>query len=208
MADTPEQPANTPAGPPTPAPPAQPAPPPAPPSADTPASPAAPPAPVSETSGLTLGDAPSAPEPAPRLSQPEPPDANGNWWGTGRRKKAVARVRIKQGSGSFLVQVSRKKTKTIDEYFTEIRDRNDAFAPLEACGLKGSLDVVARCDGGGFMGQAQAVRLGLARAIKKFDPTHEATLREHGFLTRDPREVERKKYGQPGARRRFQFSKR
>ncbi len=142
------------------------------------------------------------------VAQPEAPDAHGWWWGTGRRKAAVARVRIKPGSGNFQIQCSRKRLKTVDEYFTEPRDRADVQAPLKLAGLQGKLDVVARADGGGFMGQAQAIRLGLSRAIKKYDPSFEGELRDAGFLTRDPRKVERKKYGQAGARRRFQFSKR
>ncbi|MGP1347412.1 MAG: 30S ribosomal protein S9 [Phycisphaerales bacterium] len=146
-------------------------------------------------------------EPRP-TAQPEAPDAQGWWWGTGRRKAAVARVRIKPGSGKVTVRITRKAEKSIDEYFTEIQDRKDVMAPLEATGLAGKLDVSCRCNGGGHMGQAQAVRLGIARAIKKFDPSHEGVLRDHGHLTRDDREVERKKYGQAGARRRFQFSKR
>jgi small subunit ribosomal protein S9 len=137
-----------------------------------------------------------------------PPDRFGWWWGTGRRKTAVARVRIKPGTGQFTITCTRKKTKSINEYFSEVRDRNDCVAPLKISGLEGKFDVVCRCDGGGFMGQAQAVRLGVARALKGYDPTLEVALRDAGFLTRDPREVERKKYGQAGARRRFQFSKR
>lgn len=144
----------------------------------------------------------------PRPAAPEAPDAQGWWWGTGRRKAAVARVRIKPGNGEIRVQTTRKKSKTIDEYFTELRDRADVAAPLKLCGLQGKLDVVIRTAGGGYMGQAQAVRLGLSRAIKKYDPSFEGQLRDAGFLTRDPRKVERKKYGQAGARRRFQFSKR
>lgn len=140
--------------------------------------------------------------------QPEAPDAHGWWWGTGRRKTAVARVRIKPGTGAFTVQCSRKKMKAVDEYFTEPRDRADVHAPLKITGLDGKFDIVARANGGGFMGQAQAIRLGLSRAIKKYDPSFEGQLRDAGFLTRDPRKVERKKYGQSGARRRFQFSKR
>jgi len=135
-------------------------------------------------------------------------DAHGWWWGTGRRKTAVARVRIKPGSGKIHVCISRKKQKSIEEYFTELRDRNDVVAPLKATETSGKLDVVARVDGGGYMGQAQAIRLGIARALKGYDPTLEGVLRDKGYLTRDPREVERKKYGQRGARRRFQFSKR
>lgn len=137
-----------------------------------------------------------------------PPDRHGWWWGTGRRKTAVARVRIKPGTGTFIIVCSKKKTKTIDEYFSEARDRNDAVAPLKLSELFGKMDVCCRLNGGGFMGQAQSVRLGIARALKGYDPTLEARLRDAGFLTRDPREVERKKYGQAGARRRFQFSKR
>ena len=142
------------------------------------------------------------------LAAPEPPDAHGWWGGTGRRKTAVARVRIKPGSGEVKVQVSRKKFKTVDEYFTEMRDRNDVHAPLKVTETLGKMDVVIRASGGGYMGQAQAVLLGIARALKKYDPSLEQALRDHGLLTRDAREVERKKYGQAGARRRFQFSKR
>jgi len=151
----------------------------------------------------TLGE--TAPEPVVRT--PDEPK-HGWWWGVGRRKTAVARVRIKPGSGTFQVQVSGNKNKTVDEYFTEERDRADVIAPLEATGTKGKLDVVVRLSGGGYMGQAGAVVLGLARALVSYDPSLERVLRDHGYTTRDAREVERKKYGQAGARRRFQFSKR
>lgn len=126
----------------------------------------------------------------------------------GRRKTAVARVRIKPGSGQFLIVINRKKTKGIEEYFSEMRDRNDATAPLRVTSTLGKIDINARLTGGGYMGQAQALRLGIARALVNYDPTLEPALRDNGFLTRDAREVERKKYGQAGARRRFQFSKR
>ena len=152
---------------------------------------------------LSLGAAPTV-----ATLAPEKPDAHGWWWGTGRRKSARARVRIKPGSGEFKIQISRGKFKTVEEYFTELRDRGDAVAPLKVTKNDGTLDVVARLDGGGFMGQAQALRLGVSRALKKYDPSLEGVLRDHGYLTRDAREVERKKYGQAGARRRFQFSKR
>ena len=145
------------------------------------------------------------------LREPVAPDAHGWWWGTGRRKTAVARGRIKvakEGEGKVQVQVNRKKFKTVDEYFTEERDRNDVFAPLKLTDTEGKLDVVLRISGGGIMGQAQAARLAIARALVGYDPTTEEALRDAGFLTRDAREVERKKYGQPGARARFQFSKR
>jgi len=140
--------------------------------------------------------------------RPAGPDARGWYWGTGRRKTAVARARVKPGSGDFKVQVSRQKTKTIEEYFSETRDREDVVSALKLTNTFGKVDVVVRADGGGYMGQAQAIRLAIARAIKKYDPSTEGVLRDKGFLTRDPREVERKKYGQAGARRRFQFSKR
>lgn len=162
--------------------------------------------------GLDIGatsatGAPPAEKPAP-VAKPAEPDAHGWWWGTGRRKNAVARVRLKPGSGEIKIQVGRKKFKTVEEYFTELRDRNDVRAPLKVTNTLGKIDVIARVNGGGYMGQAQAVRLGVSRALKDYDPSLEDALRDNGFLTRDPREVERKKYGQVGARRRFQFSKR
>ena len=100
------------------------------------------------------------------------------------------------------------KVKTVEQYFTEERDRRDAVAALTVTGLAGRLQVIAKCHGGGFMGQAGAMKLALARAILNYDPQFEEVLRDNGLLTRDAREVERKKYGQAGARRRFQFSKR
>lgn len=158
------------------------------------------------TDAMTTSPAPGQTERPKR--EAKAPDRHGWWWGTGRRKTAVARVRIKPGSGRIQVQVTDKKFKTIEEYFSEIRDRNDAVAPLKVTNTLGKFDVIARCNGGGFMGQAQSIRLGIARALRDYDPTLEGALRDNGFLTRDPREVERKKYGQAGARRRFQFSKR
>jgi len=163
---------------------------------------------------VSIGQAGSAPEPTPKPRR-ELSAKNPWYWGTGRRKTAVARVRLRPGKGVFKVQVKRmnKKNpdaafKSIEEYFTEDRDRNDAVAPLKETNTLGSLDVYVRIDGGGYMGQAGAVLLGVARALKEYDPSLEQTLRDNGFLTRDPRKVERKKYGQRGARRRFQFSKR
>lgn len=131
------------------------------------------------------------------------PDRGGFWWGTGRRKAAVARVRVKPGTGKFLIN-----DREIDVYFTEMRDRTDVVYPLELTNTKGSVDVFVNAHGGGFMGQAGAVVLGLARALKDYDPALEQTLRDADLLSRDSRRVERKKYGQPGARKRFQFSKR
>lgn len=139
--------------------------------------------------------------------QPQPvrrkPDKAGFYWGTGRRKTAVARVRIKPGDGKFTVN-----KREIDQHFTEERDRRNVMAPVRATKTEGNLDIHVNVQGGGFMGQAGAVLLGLSRALKIYDPTLEQVLRDNDFLTRDAREVERKKYGQRGARRRFQFSKR
>lgn len=145
------------------------------------------------------------------VPDPRPADKHGWWWGTGRRKTAVARVRLrpaKDGQGKILIQSSRKKLKGVDEYFSELRDQKDAKAALALTDTLGNIEVYARLAGGGYMGQAQALRLGISRALVGYDPNFEAALRDAGFLTRDARKVERKKYGQPGARRRFQFSKR
>lgn len=141
-------------------------------------------------------------EPRP-LRQAGIPDKGGFIWGTGRRKRAVARVRIKAGSGKFLVN-----KREMPAYFVELRDQGDVTLPLSLTQLVGKVDVFVNANGGGYMGQAGAVKLGLARALMSYDPTLEAILREHSLLSRDSRKVERKKYGQSGARRRFQFSKR
>lgn len=131
------------------------------------------------------------------------PDVGGFIWGTGRRKTAVARVRVKPGDGKYLIN-----KKQVDQYFTEPQHRNACRAPLVATKTEGKLDVFVNVHGSGIMGQAEAVLLGLSRALKGYDSSLEPTLRDNNYLTRDPREVERKKYGQRGARRRFQFSKR
>jgi small subunit ribosomal protein S9 len=125
------------------------------------------------------------------------------WWGTGRRKASVARVRIRPGTGQFIVN-----KKDLTEYFTELRDHKDIVNVLEKTNTKGSLDVFVNANGGGYTGQAGAILLGLGRALAKYDPSLDGILRANGFLSRDPRRVERKKPGQPGARKRFQFSKR
>lgn len=156
--------------------------------------------------------APAAKAPEPRKLRPAvPADKRGWWWGTGRRKTAVARVRMKlakDGQGKVLIESANGKSRTVEEFFTEERDRNDCYAPLKVSNTFGKFDVIAVVHGGGFMGQAGAVQLGIARALRDYDPSTEDALRENGLLTRDAREVERKKYGQAGARRRFQFSKR
>lgn len=124
-------------------------------------------------------------------------------WGTGRRKTSVARVRIAPGSGKIQVN-----GRTLNEHFTNERDRKAIFGPLEVTNTGGKLDMWVNANGGGLTGQAGAIILGLGRALAKYDSTLEVALRNSGFLTRDSRMKERKKYGQRGARRRFQFSKR
>lgn len=136
------------------------------------------------------------------VAKPEEP-VNGYWWGTGRRKSSVARVRIKEGSGKILVN-----GREVDDFFHQERDRNAVRAPLVETEKISSLDILVKVNGGGFTGQAGAVVLGIARALRKMDPQSESKLRSGGFLTRDPRMKERKKYGLRGARRSFQFSKR
>ena len=123
--------------------------------------------------------------------------------GTGRRKTSVARVRLMRGTGDVVVN-----GKKADAYFPHERAYEHAVAPLEATSMASKYDVTARCNGGGFIGQAGALRLGIARALLKADNSLEPKLRSQGLLTRDPREKERKKYGRRGARAGFQFSKR
>ena len=124
-------------------------------------------------------------------------------WGTGRRKRAVARVRIRPGDGKF--QINKRE---LDKYFLLEKDRQAVRTPLEVTDTLKDLDVFVNVFGGGISGQAGAVVLGLARALLKSNPDFQPKLREQHLLRRDPRKVERKKYGQRGARRRFQFSKR
>ncbi|MEO0481110.1 MAG: 30S ribosomal protein S9 [Planctomycetota bacterium] len=124
-------------------------------------------------------------------------------WGTGRRKTSVARVRIKAGSGRFVVN-----GKDVEKFFTTPDTLRRAKQPLQATETSENYDVFVRVDGGGITGQSGAVCLGLARALTSDNPNTESALREHGLLTRDPRMVERKKYGFRKARRSTQFSKR
>jgi len=124
-------------------------------------------------------------------------------WGTGRRKRAVARVRIRPGSGNILIN-----KRQVAEFFPAERDQKSVVAPLQAVKMLTSWDIWVNVGGGGTTGQAGAVEMGLARALSRAMPELERDLRDGGLLTRDSRMKERKKYGQPGARRRFQFSKR
>jgi small subunit ribosomal protein S9 len=166
-------------------------------------------APTLSPDALSAGPAAEAPAKPPR--QPKPADKHGWWWGTGRRKTAVARVRIrpaKEGEGKIEVLSHGRRIKGLEQYFSEERDRADVLLPFRLTNNAGKFDLWIRVQGGGTMGQAQAVRLGVARALVSIDPSVDKVLRDNGLLTRDSREVERKKYGQAGARRRFQFSKR
>jgi small subunit ribosomal protein S9 len=124
-------------------------------------------------------------------------------WGVGRRKSAVARVRIAPGTGKIEIN-----GRPLNDYFSGERDRKSIFGPLEATNTGGKMDVLVNANGGGPTGQAGAIVMGLGRALAKYDSSLEVPLRGGRFLTRDSRMKERKKYGQRGARRRFQFSKR
>lgn len=123
--------------------------------------------------------------------------------GTGRRKTAVARVYLREGNGNITVN-----GKTADDYFTDPGLVFMVNQPLDVTDSLGSYDVVISVRGGGPKGQAGASRHGLARALTSYNEVNKSVLRANGFLTRDPRMVERKKYGQHGARKKYQFSKR
>jgi small subunit ribosomal protein S9 len=122
---------------------------------------------------------------------------------TGRRKTSVARVRLVPGTGQILIN-----KRTFENYFPRETGRRLAARPLDVTEARARYDVHITVCGGGMTSQAGAVSLGIARALKEADPTLKLVLSKEGLLTRDARMVERKKYGQPGARRRFQFSKR
>jgi small subunit ribosomal protein S9 len=125
------------------------------------------------------------------------------FYGTGRRKESIARVFLRPGSGKFTVN-----GRTVDSYFPNHAWKHDAIEPLKFTNLGDQVDVVCTAKGGGVGGQSGAVRMGLSRAISRFNPELRPALRTNGFLTRVSRMEERKKYGQKGARKRFQFTKR
>jgi small subunit ribosomal protein S9 len=122
---------------------------------------------------------------------------------TGKRKTSIARVFLRDGTGVITVN-----DRAFDEYFHGLEEAGSVRAPLEVTNNAGRLDVIIRVRGGGVNAQIDACRHGIARALNSLDASNHVALRANGFLTRDPRMVERKKYGQAGARRRFQFSKR
>jgi small subunit ribosomal protein S9 len=123
--------------------------------------------------------------------------------GTGRRKTATARVRVSEGSGKLVVN-----GRSLDAYFSHENFAKQAYAPLLTVSLKDKIDVDVNVSGGGVTGQAGAVAHGIARALQKMNLELRPALKKAGHIKRDPREKERKKAGQPGARKRFQFSKR
>ncbi len=125
------------------------------------------------------------------------------FYATGRRKEATARVWLKAGTGVVTVN-----GRDINNYFGRETSKMVLFQPLEMLEHKGKIDLTVNVKGGGLSGQAGAIRHGISRALCAFNPEFRPALKKAGFLTRDARAVERKKYGQPGARRRFQFSKR
>src|SRR5437762_1089414 len=151
------------------------------------------------TTSAAPTSSPSAAPAAPEGKQPKPTYI----WGVGRRKSSVARVRIANGSGKIEIN-----GRTLNDYFTAERDRKAIFGPLEVTSVAGKMDVLVSTDGGGPSGQTGAIVMGLGRALAKYDNSLEVPLRNDGYLTRDSRMKERKEYGQRGARRRFQFSKR
>ena len=122
---------------------------------------------------------------------------------TGRRKTSVASVRLRSGSGAVDIN-----GRSFDQYFPLELQRSTIMAPFAAAKTKASYDVLVRVRGGGIQAQVEAIRLGIARALVQEDETRKHSLKEEGYLTRDSRKKERKKYGRAGARKRFQFSKR
>jgi small subunit ribosomal protein S9 len=161
-----------------------------------------------ETETLTdlseLGEATGATSATPEAELPEPQiDKQGRAYATGRRKDAIARVWIKPGSGKVTVN-----NREFESYFGRPVLRMVIQQPLDVADRKDQFDIVATVKGGGLSGQAGALRHGLSRALTHYEPALRAVLKEGGFLTRDARQVERKKYGRRKARRSFQFSKR
>lgn len=174
------------------------------PQADSPPSAeSAPTEPASAAAAAPPEPAAHPPSPAPEAAVSVADAPKSYYWGTGRRKRAIARVRVRSGSGKFEIN-----GREVNDYFHLEADRNAIHQPLAETGTAGRMDVFVNVYGGGPTGQSGAIVLGLARALRQVDPTYEQPLRKGHFLTRDARKVERKKYGQRGARRRFQFSKR
>jgi small subunit ribosomal protein S9 len=128
---------------------------------------------------------------------------NSYFWGTGRRKNALARVRVRPGSGEVKIN-----ERTVEEYFPRLVWQSQVMQSLKVASLEGKVDVFIRASGGGLTGQAGAAKMGIARALIRLNPDLRPALKKEGLLTRDPRMVERKKFGQKGARGKRQYSKR
>jgi small subunit ribosomal protein S9 len=128
---------------------------------------------------------------------------NNYFWGTGRRKNALARVRVRPGHGEVKIN-----DRTVEDYFPRLVWQAQVFQSLKVASLEGKVDVFIRATGGGLTGQAGAAKMGIARALIKLNPDLRPALKKEGLLTRDPRMVERKKFGQKGARGKRQYSKR
>jgi small subunit ribosomal protein S9 len=126
-----------------------------------------------------------------------------NYWGTGRRKNAVARVFLRSGEGKITIN-----DREVDDYLPRFIWKSQAIEPLSVGGVEGRVDVKVNVHGGGLTGQSGAIRMGIARAILKLNPDARQALKKAGMLRRDSRMVERKKFGQKGARGKRQFSKR
>ena len=131
------------------------------------------------------------------------PKKSESWAAIGRRKSSVARVQMAVGNGGFIIN-----KRPIENYFGRDTLKMMLRQPLELMSLTGKYDITIKVHGGGLSGQAGAIRLGISRCIEKINPDNRILLKQAKMLTRDSREVERKKYGQPGARKKFQFSKR
>ena len=125
------------------------------------------------------------------------------YYGTGKRKRARARIFLRPGNGAITVN-----GRTFEDYFPNALHRMTARSPFSVVEMAAAFDVYATCAGGGISAQAEAVRHGISRALLRYDANLRKSLKKVGYLTRDSREVERKIYGQPGSRKRFQFSKR
>ncbi len=169
------------------------------PAAETAAPEAAAAAPEAEAAAGSIAE----PVVEPQAEIAAPTNGSGPFYGTGRRKTSVARVFLRPGSGQLRVN-----GRPLDEFFTVPAWRKEARSPLAFLGVAEQYDAEITVKGGGPNGQAGAVRLGLARAVSLANPTLRVKLRQTGYLTRNPRMKERKKYGQKGARKRFQWTKR
>ena len=131
------------------------------------------------------------------------PKKNEKWGAIGRRKSSIARVQLTAGKGLYIIN-----RRPIEDYFGRDTLKMILKQPLELINMDGKYDINVKVNGGGLTGQAEAIRLGIARCIQQLNPDYRLPLKQAGMLTRDSRSVERKKYGQPGARKKFQFSKR